>query len=51
MDTMDSVVEFFWSHVKALKPSFISKKPHFSFISAHCESMRLLVSMCSAFPY
>lgn len=30
-----------WAQVKALKPSFISKTPHFNFISAHCESQLL----------
>ncbi|KAJ9154940.1 Potassium transport protein [Pleurostoma richardsiae] len=32
---MDDVKEFFLERVKALKPSFLSKKPHFNFISAH----------------
>jgi hypothetical protein len=25
-----------WHHVVALKPPFMSKKPHFNFITIHC---------------
>jgi hypothetical protein len=32
-DTKDILV----GQLKALRPAFISKKPHFNFISAHCE--------------
>lgn len=27
-----------WHHVKAMKPSFLSRKPHFNFITVHCKS-------------
>lgn len=30
------VYSIFWEQLKALKPSFLSKKPHFNFITVHC---------------
>lgn len=34
---MDKFKELVVGQFKALRPSFMSKKPHFNFISAHCE--------------
>jgi len=34
---MDGLKGILWTQIKALKPSFLAKKPHFNFISAHCE--------------
>lgn len=31
------VFSVFWDQLKTLKPSFVSKKPHFNFITVHCE--------------
>jgi hypothetical protein len=35
---MDAFKDLVFDQLKALRPAFISKKPHFNFISAHCES-------------
>lgn len=35
------VYSIFWEQFKALKPSFASKKPHFNFITVHCELLVL----------
>jgi hypothetical protein len=35
---MDNLGAVFVGQLKALRPSFISKEPHFNFITAHCES-------------
>jgi len=35
---MDRFKELAWAQIKALKPSFLAKKPHFNFISVHCKS-------------
>ncbi len=41
-------MEVFKGHVvrqlKGLRPAFLAKKPHFNFISAHCEQ-RLIPSL------
>lgn len=34
------VYSIFWDQLKSLKPSFVSKKPHFNFITVHCKSRR-----------
>jgi hypothetical protein len=34
---MDGLKDMVLGQLKALRPAFISKKPHFNFISAHCE--------------
>lgn len=34
------VYSIFWDQLKSLKPSFVSKKPHFNFITVHCKSQR-----------
>ncbi len=42
-----------WDQIKALKPSFLRKKPHFTFITVHCSSpdswafMKLQLTGCS----
>ena len=37
---MDEFKELVWGQLKSLKPSFLGKKPHFNFISVHCEWLR-----------
>lgn len=34
--------------LRAAKPSFISKKPHFNFISAHCKFTTIPTTILSA---
>lgn len=31
------VLSMIWNQIRTLKPSFVSKKPHFNFITAHCK--------------
>ncbi|PKS10183.1 hypothetical protein jhhlp_001933 [Lomentospora prolificans] len=35
MQILHSLGSFLWAQIKAIKPSFIGKDPHFNFISAH----------------
>lgn len=35
---LDSARDYVWAQLKAVKPAFVSKKPHFNFISVHCPS-------------
>lgn len=43
------VFSIFWDQLKALKPSFISNKPHFNFITVHCKypAHSIPASVCS----
>ena len=36
---METLRDIVLEQLKSLKPSFISKKPHFNFISAHCKCL------------
>ncbi len=35
---MDDLWEMVLGQLQGLRPSFLSKKPHFNFISVHCKS-------------
>lgn len=39
---LDGARAFFWAQLRAVKPAFVSKTPHFNFISVHCKLLLLL---------
>lgn len=44
-------MEGFWGRIKTLRPAFLSKKPHFSFISAHYIWIISATILCSIIIY
>jgi len=46
---MDVAKEHVVRQLKALRPAFLAKKPHFNFISAHCEQ-RPMPSLSPGYP-
>lgn len=38
---LEGTRNFLWGQLLAAKPAFVSKKPHFNFISVHCQCLPL----------
>lgn len=46
---LEGALAFCWAQILAIKPAFVSKTPHFNFISVHCK--RILSFVLQPIPH